>query len=1030
MASVPRVDIQPARLELTPGTPVLLTVTIYNPSEIVEGYSLVIYGFDASWVTTAPEELRLFPDTEGVVTATIDVPRGYPAGEHTIGLKVQPVAAAESPWIGQFGVSVAPVRDLTLTVSPASVTGRSRAEFVVAIDNHGNEPATLALEATDPEAEVSVEFTPQALTPAPGERSASQMRASGKRALLATPTTRVITVVAKGRGEPLEATATFVQKPWISQFLLSLLSVLVVLALWALVLLFGIDKVLSADEMTTTTVAHPGVITGRVSFIDTDGTSQPLIGAVVAAYSPKDLMTPVTPPGPVVTSSAAADTTTLGAGSYELDQLEPGSYLLLFTSTEFGDIWYSTDGGAADSTGATVVVVSDAGVSTPTAPSVTFNQTGAVCGTVFFAPPPAANGPSTTTSNGTSTTTTIASTTTTAPASGSAPDECSAYLPAGGQTSTTSTTTSSSTTSSTTTTAASSSTTTSTTTTTTTTPPADGADDATVGCPTADYPPPAGLLAGVVVTITATPAGGDGTGDGSTPVAVAAPVVTDRFGTFVIPNLPTPASYMLTFSRIGAADSDTTVQLGNGHSAEVTLTMVPGTGSITGTVAPAGDTGCPAVIQVSLAPTTAGVTAPTTATVVAAADGSYAIDGLASPGAYKLTFSQDDHQTSTATVMLQAGVPTPDVSVALAGAPGTIAGSIWDTAGEALGNVMVTVADQTASIVVKTDDADALFNFTGLATPGDYSVTFEKEGYVTQVVGVKLTPDSPTFEQEIIMAPVAATDLSAIFGTVTSESTGEGLSGVTVTVSDGSADNTVVTADDPAGSYEVTDLAPGAYTVTFTVEPGADGAATPPDPVTVLRQLAAGERLEVSVSLDVAASVSSLRLGVDGIGPFTFGRAARPVVAELARTLGTADQDTGRYDSDGEYGTCPGTQIRVTRFGRLRIVSTFEDAGEMFRAYRLDMAYDPDMADDHPSAELRTISGVQLGDQVQDAAAIYSRLDFEVSEPEDGEYRFTLRRPTDGVLLLWGPVTGPEPNDTISGIYSPDPCVEEERPED
>jgi len=44
-----------------------------------------------------------------------------------------------------------------------------------------------------------------------------------------------------------------------------------------------------------------------------------------------------------------------------------------------------------------------------------------------------------------------------------------------------------------------------------------------------------------------------------------------------------------------------------------------------------------------------------------------------------------------------------------------------------------------------------------------------------------------------------------------------------------------------------------------------------------------------------------------------------------------------------------------------------------------------------------------------------------VQDPEDGVI-FQLWRPSDGALLLWGPVTSNENNGIVTGVYSPDSC--------
>ncbi len=1003
MASVDAVRIEPGELGLSPGAPGTFAVTVYNSTDIIEGYSVSLIGLDPAWVAVDPAPLRLFPDNEGVATVTVVLPSGYPAGNHVIGVKVTADASGRE-WLGEVTLAVAPITAATLSVTPATVTGKSRARFTVAVQNHGNLPLTVALETTDPESAVTTEFVPPYLDVGAAQRATAEMTASGKRPWAGSPAPRLITVVGRGRTEPLEALVTFMQKAIVPSWMVTLLALLLVLIAWILALVFGVDQVLSANQTTTTTVVQPGLVSGRVSAVMA-GSQEPLAGVVVEAFSPKDLMAPA---GVAITTAASEDPAGLG-GAYVVDDLEPGSYLLRFTSNEFGDMWYSAAGGAADSTGASIVTVSDAGTSDPADPGVTFNQSAAICGTVTYAatvPAAAAGSSSTTTTVASTSTTTAGSTTTTTVASSgtTAAVDCDNRP--------TATSTSSGSTTSTTRTAASG--TSSTTTTTVAVEASASAGDAAAsGCPVADFPPPFGPLGGVVVTIA--PVADDGTvmADPTMP-AVAGPVVTAADGTYVLGGLPSPATYQLTFSRIGAATQTMTVSVGNGRDALADATLVPGTNSISGTVSAPSDStpACPPVVTLELVPTTPGVAAPTSVTVAVAADGSYSATGL-EEGDYKLTISQEGFADDQTTVTLMAGVPAEDVAMTLAGAPAVIKGSIWAADMTALGGVTVTVTDQTDMVVTTTDDEAAIFVFEDLATPAMYTVTFEKEGFVTQVLAVDLQPGM-TVDEEIVLAPVSATDLSAIFGAVTNKA-GAKLTGVQVSATDGTTVYEVETTDDPAGAYEITNLPPGTYTITYT---------SGDQETTVLRQLATSERLEVNVVLDVDAplTLDELRLGSDGLGVLTFGMPTSEVLEQLTLSFGAPTADDGQVVSTGQDGTCPGTTVHTVRYGFLKVVNTVANGVETFAGYRLDRSFDAAALTAHPTGGMLTISGVKLGTQVQDAAAIYAALDFEVAAQADGSHDFTLRRLSDNALLLHGPVSGPAATDTISGIYSRDAC--------
>ncbi|MES2986050.1 MAG: hypothetical protein V4686_02900 [Patescibacteria group bacterium] len=63
----------------------------------------------------------------------------------------------------------------------------------------------------------------------------------------------------------------------------------------------------------------------------------------------------------------------------------------------------------------------------------------------------------------------------------------------------------------------------------------------------------------------------------------------------------------------------------------------------------------------------------------------------------------------------------------------------------------------------------------------------------------------------------------------------------------------------------------------------------------------------------------SLQLESDGLGGLKFGATEEDVLSTFNRALGSSTKDTGWTNSFSMYGTCPGTQIRVVEWNRLRV---------------------------------------------------------------------------------------------------------------
>lgn len=154
--------------------------------------------------------------------------------------------------------------------------------------------------------------------------------------------------------------------------------------------------------------------------------------------------------------------------------------------------------------------------------------------------------------------------------------------------------------------------------------------------------------------------------------------------------------------------------------------------------------------------------------------------------------------------------------------------------------------------------------------------------------------------------------------------------------------------------------------------------------------------------------VEELGLGADGIGPIDIGDPITDSAGALVASLGPA-QSAG-IDS----AACPDSEWYWLQWGDLRGIFDGYTQSSKFIAYRYEGE-----GNDAPDPMLETLSGVRLGDSVEQLQDIYDSytVSFEVIEGKD-----YFRLLDGGDLLLWGPVTSTQPDGTTEGIYSPDPC--------
>lgn len=289
-----------------------------------------------------------------------------------------------------------------------------------------------------------------------------------------------------------------------------------------------------------------------------------------------------------------------------------------------------------------------------------------------------------------------------------------------------------------------------------------------------------------------------------------ATVTTDSSGNYLIPSLPAPGTYDLSFTAAGYEVASDTEEIAGGeaHIANnVTLSAASGTlgGVVTDGSKPLGG--------VTITANANGQTI-TSATPTTGAVGRFAIPNLVTPATYLLTFSDPGYGTETVAEQLGPGQSLTNLTIALSGGAGQISGEVTSATGSPLGGATVTVENLSTPVTTKTLTAGSIGSYllSGLTTPGDYTLTFSLAGYQSQTISVPLGSSGSATNVGVKLAPEDGT----ITGTVKSAS-GTALAGVTVTITDGSTSRTATTTSTPPGGYSLGGLTPDSYSVTFSL---------------------------------------------------------------------------------------------------------------------------------------------------------------------------------------------------------------------
>ena len=291
--------------------------------------------------------------------------------------------------------------------------------------------------------------------------------------------------------------------------------------------------------------------------------------------------------------------------------------------------------------------------------------------------------------------------------------------------------------------------------------------------------------------------------------------------TYVLPGLPAPASYELTFTAAGYQSSAIVEQVAGGDTRfEPPIALSAGQGSISGIIRDPSGTpigGATVSTVVNGAPET--VMTPTVGTV-----GTYTLQNLPTPGTYIVTVTQPQYGTVTKIVGLGVGqqATRSGFNITLVAGTGSVAGKVVDDTGHGLGAVTVSVGGTsgtggpTPSTTTLTDGGRGNFALNGLVAPGSYTLTAQLAGFQPTTVAFDLNGSTKLKSITITLSSNAG----SISGAVTGPCPEASCVNAKVTATNGQQKWTVGVSSPggslPGGGYLISDLPPGVYTVTVT----------------------------------------------------------------------------------------------------------------------------------------------------------------------------------------------------------------------
>jgi hypothetical protein len=287
---------------------------------------------------------------------------------------------------------------------------------------------------------------------------------------------------------------------------------------------------------------------------------------------------------------------------------------------------------------------------------------------------------------------------------------------------------------------------------------------------------------------------------------------TNVEGAFSFDGVRVGRAYELFFSKPGFdSRAYVVVPTADGGPIDLEIVMTPGLGEISGIVT--GDNGPLGGVRIAITDGTLVFT--TTSSTVGGSIGSWSFTGLSTPGTYTLTAETRGFGTQVLQVPLQAGEARSGVSIQMQRGVGSILGSVTgnvDNRVQRLGGITITASngDVTRTTTTVTEGDVGSFAFPNLPIPGDWTVTAEAPGFVSQTRRVTATGNVTGVDFNLTRTTATVT------GRVISDREGPLASAAVVVSRDGLSFRANTFAAGDVGGFNIPDLPPGDYRIAFS----------------------------------------------------------------------------------------------------------------------------------------------------------------------------------------------------------------------
>src|SRR5829696_7898183 len=150
----PVISLEVERTSAQPGGQARVSLTVFNPGTLVEGYQLQVLGPLAPWSEVVPPEVSVYPQEEATAAVVFSPPTGtgVPSGLQPFGVIARSTVDLQASAVAEGDIEIGQVFGLQAKIIPVTSSGRWRGRHVIQISSQGTAPSRLRMTASDPDA--------------------------------------------------------------------------------------------------------------------------------------------------------------------------------------------------------------------------------------------------------------------------------------------------------------------------------------------------------------------------------------------------------------------------------------------------------------------------------------------------------------------------------------------------------------------------------------------------------------------------------------------------------------------------------------------------------------------------------------------------------------------------------------------------------------------------------------------------------------------------------------------------------------